>query len=83
MLVLKLVNMSRLPVLSGREVIKALTKVGFEQKRVKGSHVILVKFESDKKRAVVVPLHNEIDKGTLIEIIRQAGLKREEFLRLI
>jgi len=38
-------------VLSGREVIKALTKVGFEQKRVKGSHVILVKFESDKKKS--------------------------------
>lgn len=75
--------MPRLPVLSGHKILKALTKAGFEQKRIKGSHVILVKMIENQKRAVVVPLHNEIDKGTLIEIIRQAGLKREGFLKLL
>lgn len=74
--------MPKLPVLSGRDVIKILKKVGFEQKRQKGSHIILMK-EIDGKRVVVVPAHKEIDKGTLIEIIRQAGLKREEFLNLL
>ena len=74
--------MAKLPVLSGHEVIKILSKTGFISKRQKGSHVILVK-EAEEKRAVVVPLHKEIDKGTLLEIIRQAGLKREEFLDLI
>lgn len=73
--------MSRLPVLSGKELIKILQKAGFEIRRQKGSHVILVR-ESIKK-AAVVPLHNEIDKGTLIEIIRQAGMTREEFLELL
>jgi len=34
------------------------------------------------KHAVVVPDHKEVDKGTLLEIIRQANLKREEFLKL-
>jgi predicted RNA binding protein YcfA (HicA-like mRNA interferase family) len=75
--------MQRLPVLSGREVIKLLAKVGFEPKRRKGSHVILVKETREGKKAVVVPDHKEIDKGTLVEIIRQAGLKRDEFLRLL
>ena len=75
--------MPKLPVLSGREVIKALKKVGYEEKRQKGSHIILVKETAEGKRAVVVPNHKEVDKGTLIEIIRQAGLKREEFLKLI
>lgn len=75
--------MPKLPVLSGREVIKALKKIGFEQKRQKGSHIIVVKEASDGKKALVVPDHKEIDKGTLIEIIRQAGLKREEFLKLL
>ena len=73
----------KLPVLSGREVIKILKKIGFEEKRQKGSHIILVKDAEEGKRAVVVPNHKEIDKGTLLEIIRQAGLKRDEFLKLL
>lgn len=75
--------MPKLPVLSGRELIKVLAKVGFEPRRRKGSHVILVKETKEGKIAVVVPDHREIDKGTLVEIIRQAGLKRDEFLSLL
>jgi predicted RNA binding protein YcfA (HicA-like mRNA interferase family) len=70
--------MARLPVLSGKELIKILEKYGFEQKRQRGSHVILRK--NDK--VTVVPLHKNIDRGTLIEIIRQCGLKREEFISI-
>jgi len=75
--------MAKLPHLSGKEVIKALSKVGFQPARQKGSHVILVKETPQGKKAVVVPNHKEIDIGTLIEIIRQAGLKRDEFLELL
>ncbi|TRZ86689.1 MAG: type II toxin-antitoxin system HicA family toxin [Methanosarcinales archaeon] len=75
--------MGKLPVLSGREVIKILKKIGFEPARQKGSHIVLVKMVSESKRAVVVPNHKEIDQGTLLEIIRQAGLKRDEFERLL
>ncbi len=73
----------KLPVLSGREVIKILKKVGFEPVRQKGSHVILTKDFAGQKIATVVPDHKEVDKGTLLEIIRQAKLTRDEFLRLI
>lgn len=73
----------KLPRLSGRELIKILKKVGFEQARQKGSHIILTRVKNGIKRALVVPNHTEIDKGTLIEIIRQAELKREEFLNLL
>ncbi|MFH0836683.1 MAG: type II toxin-antitoxin system HicA family toxin [Candidatus Aenigmatarchaeota archaeon] len=75
--------MPKLPVLSGSDVIKALTKAGWTQKRTSGSHSILIKFIGNQKIAVVVPLHKEIDKGTLIEIIRQSRLKRDEFLNLL
>ena len=75
--------MGKLPVLSGREVIKALGKIGFEVSRQKGSHIVLVRIDLDSKKAVVVPNHKEIDPGTLLEIIRQAGLKRDEFEKLI
>lgn len=53
------------------------------QKRTRGSHVILSEIIDDQRIALVVPLHKEIDKGTLIEIIRQARLKREEFIKLL
>lgn len=68
--------MPKLPVLSGRDVVKALERLGFEQMRQKGSHVIL-------QRAgvgCVVPLHREIKTGTLAGIIRQAGLTQDEFI---
>ena len=73
----------KLPRLSGREIIKILSKQGFIVARQKGSHIILVKDSDKGKKAVVVPNHKEVDKGTLLEIIRQAGLTRDEFLKLI
>ena len=75
--------MTRLPVLSGNDLVKILSKAGFQFARQKGSHIILVKFVENKKRAVVVPNHKEIDRGTLSEIIRQAGLGKDEFLKLV
>lgn len=71
----------KLPRLSDREVVKILSKIGFVAVRQKGSHVIMVKETSEGKRSTVVPLHPEIDKVTLLEIIRQAGLKRDEFMK--
>ena len=71
--------MSKLPPLSWREVVKALAKIGFAVARQKGSHIILVKDE----RIVPVPKHAEIKKGLLMEIIAEAGLTKEEFLRLL
>jgi predicted RNA binding protein YcfA (HicA-like mRNA interferase family) len=73
----------KLPVLSGKEVIKALSRVGFQAVRQRGSHVVLVKYIESQKIAVVVPNHKEIDKGTLLEIMREARLTREEFEKLI
>lgn len=73
----------RLPVLSGRKLIKILNKIDFQVKRQKGSHIFLEKITKEERKGLVVPNHREIDKGTLLEIIRQAGLKREEFLKLL
>lgn len=75
--------MNKLPRISGKELVKLLAKQGFQVARQKGSHVILKKETSSGIKAVVVPLHAEIDRGTLLEIIRQAGMKKEEFLLLL
>ena len=75
--------MQKLPRLSGKEVIKILCKQGFKAIRQKGSHIILVKEINNKKISTVVPLHQELDRGTLLEIIRQAGFTKEEFLKFL
>lgn len=75
--------MPKLPRVSGKEVIKALSKGGFISVRQKGSHVFLIKETPEGKRTTVVPMHQEIDKGTLLEILRQAGLDRDTFMSLL
>ena len=75
--------MAKLPRLSGKEVIKILIKQGFNVVRQRGSHVVLSKITVEKKITTIVPMHTEIDKGTLLEIIRQSKMTREEFLRLL
>ncbi|HEX5706308.1 MAG TPA: type II toxin-antitoxin system HicA family toxin [Pyrinomonadaceae bacterium] len=74
--------MSVLPRVSGREVIKALLKLGYEQDRQRGSHIILRQRAAPHRR-LVVPDHNEVAKGTLRAIIRQAGLTVDEFKALL
>jgi predicted RNA binding protein YcfA (HicA-like mRNA interferase family) len=75
--------MPKLPRISGKQVIKALSKAGFVAVRQKGSHVILKKQQDEKVITTVVPLHKEIDRGTLVEIMRQSRIKRDEFLKLL
>ena len=73
----------KLPIVSAREILKALKSTGFEITRQSGSHIILVKFVDNKKLTVVVPHHAELAKGTLLSIISQAGMTKEKFLKLL
>ena len=73
--------MSKLPSLSWKEVEKGLKKIGFIFDRQKGSHRVYYHLETNV--TVVLPQHSEIKKGTLMQILRQAGLRREEFLKLL
>jgi predicted RNA binding protein YcfA (HicA-like mRNA interferase family) len=69
----------KLPVLSGKETIKLLcNKFGFQVLDQEGSHVILYGERDGVKRKPVVPMHKELDKGTLLSILKQAGLTRED-----
>lgn len=70
----------KLPIISGMDVLKVLNKFGFSVARQSGSHMILVKDDSKGKITVVVPKHRELAKGTLLSIISQSGLSKEEFL---
>lgn len=74
--------MSTLPRVSGRQVIKALARAGYEQDRQRGSHIIL-RQQAYPHRRIVVPDHKEVAKGTLRSIIRLTGLTVEEFKALL
>ncbi len=71
--------MAKLPVLSGKELIKILEREGFQIVRQKGSHVSLRKDEF----RTVIPLHSELSKGTLLGILKQCGLTKERLLELM
>ena len=73
----------KLPVTSGRKVVKALGRAGFRVVRQKGSHVRLEKTEGDQVIKLIVPLHDTLKKGTLRQIITDSGLTTEEFLKLL
>jgi len=72
-----------LPVVSGREVIKALCRAGFRVVRQRGGHVRLEKGTEDRMIKLTVPLHKSLKKGTLRRIIKDAGLTVEDFNRLL
>jgi len=73
---------TKLPVLSGRELCKALARIGYEIDHQTGSHSILRKQDPPHRR-LTVPNHKEIAKGTLRALLRQAGLTNEELLELL
>lgn len=67
--------MPPLPVLSGKQVIAILERHGFEVVRQRGSHV---RVKHSDGRSTTVPLHRELDRGTLRGILRQAQLGVED-----
>lgn len=74
--------MPKLPVLTPEKVIKVLKRKGFVLDRIKGSHHLY--YHPETKRRVVVPLHKkDLPKGTLLEILRQAGISKEELRELL
>jgi predicted RNA binding protein YcfA (HicA-like mRNA interferase family) len=73
----------KLPVISGKEAIKALERTGFVIVRQKGSHIRLKKVTSETVIKITVPLHDTLDRGTLKSIIRSTGLTVEEFVELL
>ena len=74
--------MSKLPVVSGRDVVKAFGKVGYRLDHQTGSHMIL-RHESPPFRRLTVPDHKTLAKGTLRAIIREAGLTVDGFTALL
>jgi predicted RNA binding protein YcfA (HicA-like mRNA interferase family) len=73
--------MTRLPVISGRQCVRVLLRIGFVEDHQTGGHIIVRR--ENPTTTISVPNHRELKKGTLRAIIRQAGLTVEEFVELL
>lgn len=70
----------KLPRISGIELVKILSKFGYKFVRQHGSHAIL---RNDLNKGTTVPLHKELDRGTLLAILDQRNINREEFFKAL
>lgn len=70
----------KLPLLSGKQVLAALSRLGFVEIHRKGSHV---KLKHADGRVIVFPYHDEVDRYTLRGALRDAEVDTEEFLKQV
>lgn len=71
--------MPKLPVVSGADVVHALERMGFVVTRQRGSHIMMRRGSS----GCVVPNHHELKTGTLVGLLKQAGISPEEFIKAL
>jgi predicted RNA binding protein YcfA (HicA-like mRNA interferase family) len=65
--------MPKLKNLSYKDLVKIFSKLGFVVASQKGSHVKLVRIIDNNKQVMIIPVHKELDKGTLLAIFRQSS----------
>ena len=68
-------------VFSGREVVKALHRIGFVVDHQRGSHIFLHNLE--KNISIIVPNHKEVKKGTLNSILKKANISIKDLKELV
>lgn len=68
-------------VFSGKEVVKALRRIGFVVDHQRGSHIFMHNLE--RNISVIVPLHKELKKGTLNSIIKKVDITIDELKELV
>jgi predicted RNA binding protein YcfA (HicA-like mRNA interferase family) len=70
--------MASLPVMSGRDAVKAFERLGWSVARQNSSHIIMV--QPGQMASLSIPDHKEVAKGTLRSLIRNANLTVDEFV---
>jgi predicted RNA binding protein YcfA (HicA-like mRNA interferase family) len=72
----------KIPLVDSNQLIKILGRQGFKVIRQKGSHIILI---NEEKTRIIIPMHpgKDLKPGLIRAIIREAGISRENFLKLL
>lgn len=71
--------MPKLPIVSGADVVRALERLGFVVARQRGSHIVMRRGST----GCVVPNHRELKVGTLVGLLKQAGVSPDEFVEAL
>ncbi len=66
---------------SGKQLVKALRRIGYYLDHQKGSHIFMHNLE--KNLSVVIPNHKELKKGTLHNILKKVEISIEELKKLL
>ncbi|MFA5003627.1 MAG: type II toxin-antitoxin system HicA family toxin [Methanolinea sp.] len=78
--------MSGLPVVKGKDLLKVLSRLGYQVVRQRGSHVRLKCPTPTGEHAITIPLHDEIAPGTLNDILSKVSLwksiPKEDLIRM-
>ncbi|HUT82133.1 MAG TPA: type II toxin-antitoxin system HicA family toxin [Candidatus Bathyarchaeia archaeon] len=79
--------MPKLPVVSGKKLLKMLKDLGYQSIRQKGSHISLVKKGEAGEHHLTIPLHKEIARGTLSDILTKVAiwnnLSKEKLIEML
>lgn len=72
--------MTQLPLLSAKEIIRAMTRIGYRTIRQRGSHIRL---SCENRKSITVPNYKIVGRGLLRKILRDAELAPEDFIKLL
>ncbi|MGA2912554.1 MAG: type II toxin-antitoxin system HicA family toxin [Methanoregula sp.] len=79
--------MPGLPVVSGKDLIRVFSRLGYKLVRQRGSHAQLKCITPAGEHTITIPLHNEIAPGTLNDILSKVavwkGISKDELIRLL
>lgn len=75
--------MTKLPVVTGRQAVRAFERVGYEAVRQKGSHIRMRNRRNSAAKPLTIPDHREIKAGLLLRLIKDADLTVDAFLKLL
>lgn len=75
--------MNKLPVVSGKDAVRAFEKIGYQVVRQKGSHMRMRDDANPTHQPLTIPNHKELKPRLLHRLIRDAGLTVEEFNALL
>ncbi|MBE3089241.1 MAG: type II toxin-antitoxin system HicA family toxin [Actinobacteria bacterium] len=73
----------KLPIISGKETIKAFEKIGYKVVRQKGSHIRLRDDNNQYHKPITIPNHKVLKSGLLRKLIKDANISVEVFLSII
>jgi len=73
--------MPKLPAITSKRLVKLFEKIGFQIDHCSGSHFVL--YNEISKKRITIPSHSkDLPKGTLMSILREAGIGRDDFLKM-